>query len=653
VTSTTESARPGAEAVGVDGARDPLSRLRAWAGAAIVVLAWVPAVTAAMLLDARDPEWDRPLRVIVIALVFAPVAAVMVTRSRAAVALILGALAVHSGWLALLVALRSSASTAGVELVAALEAVLVWPRVPEVAALAVLPWLLSTRRTRLRTVGIALGLGAVVLDAAVATAIAVSGTPMPGGVLVSQVVSLVLFVAAAAMLAEEWRREPGSRRDALAWLALGGVLLVCSVVPIVLELPDPAATLGTAAFVLASGVLPSAILAVVLGAEIGADRRLFMLTVWMQAVAVALSLYLVVRESGLLLGLGPTLAGALAAGALALAFPPVTRLLRRRTERMAAGGAAGTGELLRSLGDHLAEAPDPAAGLKGLADALRTAWTLDSVTIRSVSNGWVVHVGSLGRTRLSVDLLAGGRRVGEIEVASRHPDALRVSVQPALEEVAGLIAVAVLLADLNHDVAETRRRMLGVRHEERRLLHRELHDELAPSIAGLGYGIAAAGRLVRAGSPGAVDAVAALRAEVGERAEEVRRLARALLPTALDEGDLDAALRELAQRSSADGSPMTVDSVGADVLDDRTQLAVYLLAAEAVRDRRDRADGSDIALARLAERAVVVRFTQGDPDPVRLEHLHRRLADRTTELGAIARSDAAAGPPVVEVEVPR
>ncbi|HEX6953537.1 MAG TPA: histidine kinase [Agromyces sp.] len=651
MTSTIEPARPAAGAAPVDGAPGPTSRLRHWVGAATVVLAWIPAVAAAMLLDARDPDWDRPLRVIVVALVFAPVAAVMVTRRRPAVALILGALAVQSGWLALLVALRSSASTGDVELAAALEAVLVWPRVPEVAALAVLPWLLSTRRTLRRSVGIALGIGAVAFDAVVATAIVASGTPIPGGVLVSQVASLVLFVAAAATLAGEWRREPGPRRDALAWLGLGAALLVCSAIPIVLDLPDPAATLGTAAFVLASGVLPSAILAVVLGAEIGADRRLFTVTVWMQAIAVALSLYLVVREAGLLLGLDPTLAGALAAGALALAFPPVTRLLRHRTERMAAGGAAGTGELLRSLGDHLAAAPDPAAGLQGLADALRTAWTLDSVTIRSASNGWVVHVGDPGPARFTVDLFAGGRRVGEIEVGSRHPDALRASVRPALEEVAGLIAVAVLLADLNHDVAETRRRMLGVRHEERQLLHRELHDELAPSIAGLGFGIAAARRLVRAGSPGAVDAVAALRADVAERAEEVRRLARALLPTALDEGDLDAALRELAQRSSADGSPMTVHSVGADILDDRTQLAVYLLAAEAVRDRRDRADRSDLAMAvRLAERAVVLRFTSGDPDP---GQSHRRLVDRATELGAIVRTDAAARPPVVEVEVPR
>lgn len=635
------------------------SRLPRRLGAAIIVLAWAPAIAASVLLAAGDPEWAHPLRVIVAALVYAPVAAILLAHRRPAVAAILAVLAVNSGWLALLVALRSSAVVDASGAVDLLQAVLVWPRVPEVAALAVLPWLLVARRTRLRTAGIALGVGVVVLDAAMSTAALVGGRPLGPEVLVTLFGSIALFAGGTIALVSEWRHTTGPRRAALASLGLGAVLLVASYVPIVVGLPDPVVTLGHAAFVLASGVLPTAVLAVALGGDVAADPRLLAATVRLQAIAVAASLSLVVLEAGTLLGLDGTTAGAVAAGALALAFGPVSRFVRRRTEAMVAPVGADPRDLLHRLGRHLADAPDPAEGLRGLAEALRTTWLLDSVTIEADRGGpgggvVVARVGAPGAERLAVDLRAGGRRVGVVRVTGGAHAVLQRSVRPALEEISGLLAVAVLLTDINDDVADTRRRMLGVRHEERRLLHRELRDELAPSLAGLGYGIAAARRLIGAGSPSAVAAVAALRVDVAGRAEDVRRLARALLPAALDEGDLDAALRELAQRSTDDGRPVTVDSAGADVLDDRTQLAVYLLAAEAVRHLRANRERGGLAIGvRIRDDVVVVRFGLDVAGASEVDSLRAALAERSDELGAGLRTDAAADSRAVEAVILR
>ncbi|MBM7503801.1 hypothetical protein ACFPER_09970 [Agromyces aurantiacus] len=606
-----------------------------WGGALVVALAWAPATAAAAVLSAGDPDWARPLRVIVTALVWAPVAVMAWASGWRAVAVILGALAVNSGWLALLVALRGTAAVDAEPLADALHAVLVWPRVPEVAALAVLPWLLVRRRSRGRRAGLLAGIATVLLDAGFATAVAVSGRPLGPLVLVTLVASIVLFAAGAVALAVEWHRDTGPRRAALSWLGLGGALLTLSYLPIAIAMPAAVTALGHAAFVFASGILPTAILAIVLGDRPDhASRRRFAGVVRVQGVVVAVALFLVAFETAALAGADRTVAGAFAAGTLALAFAPVDRMLRRRTDALVGAADVDARSLLNRLGEHLTEAPDPAAGLGTLAEALRATWSLDSVAIRPTSGGAGATAGHRGEVGVTVALHAGGREVGHVEATGPDGAALRRSVAPALEEISGLIAVAVLLADRNDEVAETRRRVLGVRQEERRLLHRELADELAPAIAGLGYGIAAARRLVRTAPPAAADAVAVLRVDVAARAEDVRRLARTLLPTALDEGDLDGALRELAQRTGGD-ERVRVRSTGGDVLEARIQLAVYLLAAEAVLAHRRPHELGRIELdVGIGEHEVRlgVRLTGGDPaDAERLRLLVER---RATELGA-------------------
>ncbi|WP_448808959.1 histidine kinase [Agromyces bauzanensis] len=557
-----------------------------WAGVAIVVLAWAPAVGAVVIVTIAGLSWEGPLRLVVTAGVYAPVAAIVVTRRHPAIALILGALAINSGWLALAVVARSLPALAAVEGV--LEVALLWPRAAETAALAVLPWLLARHRGRVRRVGVWLGVATVAADVAISTIVAM-GVPLPREVLWSTFfASLGLFAAGAAYLFGEWRRGAAREREALMWLGLGGILLVAGYAGVAARLPSPCDTLGDAAFVLAQGMLPTAILAVVLGGEaLGTDRRLATGTLWAQSIAVAVSLYLVVLEAAAMLGLAPAIAGGLAAGALALAFSSVSRAVRARTERLYFGDVPDARDVLGRLGEHLADAEDPMSGVQGLAEGLRATWDLASVEIVPASgSGGAALAGSPAAERVRAELRAGGCTVGTVELTSDDPVSLRESVRPLLHEIAGLIAVAVLLSDINHDVAETRHRMLGVRREERRMLHRELHDELAPSLAGIGFGMAAAQRLIAGGSPGARPAVAALREQLAERTDDVRRLARTLLPAALDEGDLDAALRDLAQRFGADGMTVAVRAAGSDVLATRVQLAVYLLVAEAVLQHR-------------------------------------------------------------------
>src|SRR5690606_33002305 len=118
-------------------------------------------------------------------------------------------------------------------------------------------------------------------------------------------------------------------------------------------------------------------------------------------------------------------------------------------------------------------------------------------------------------------------------------------IRPVLNHTAALIAAAVLLASVNEEVAATRRRTLDVRREERRVLHSELHDSLAPALAGIGFGLTAVDRMLAKDDPRWQAALRELRHETAASMEDVRRLARTLLPTALDQGDLEGALNEL------------------------------------------------------------------------------------------------------------
>jgi len=558
-------------------------------GVAVVAHAWLLAASAILVGIVGGLDWSRVLRLVITALVYAPVAAVILTRRHAALAVILSALAMMSAMLALTMMIdglpSAPAATDGVVAVTAVVA-----RLAETAAIGIMPWLLVRGAPRRRALGVVLGSAALVIDLVSTTAGALV-EQVPRWILIAPLVlSLVSLVLAGLVLAAQWRRGDPRERQAIGWFGAGAALLVVSYLRLAVDLPALAAVVSDAAFVVAQGLLPTAVLAVVLGGrELGRDRRLVDGIVLVQSLAFAVSLYLLVDLAGRLTGLPSPVAGGFAAGALALAFSALSGAVRRRTSRLYFGTDADARAVLRRLGERIAKAPSSERAVADIAASLREAWGVRSVAIASAAEIAPVVVGERGAARVVAALVAGGRQVGEIELTGDDEAVLRRTVAPVLAEIAPLIAVTVLLAAVNEEVSATRRRTLGIRREERRILHRELHDDLAPSLAGIGFGIAAARRLVGARSDEGPGAVAELRLQVAARADDVRRLARTLLPTALDAGDLDAALRELAQRFGGGGVAVESSAIGADVLEPPIQVGVYLAATEAVgRLRRAR-----------------------------------------------------------------
>ncbi|GAA3002805.1 hypothetical protein [Microbacterium aurantiacum] len=579
-------------------------------GGLVVALAGGMIIAALIIGLVVETDWTVITRLLVTAVVYAPVAAVILPYRRPLLAAITSALSVTSAALALIIVMVD----AGAGPASLVPGFAMLARQPEIAAIAVLPWLL-VRRRRARRAGVALGGVAILVDLC-AWAGVFAGLPVPRWILTgSLVIALLSLLGATVVLVGQWRRGDARERAVLSWFAVGALLLVVSYLRLMVPLPNLPAALADAAFLVAQSILPTAVLAIVFGRAVSARRGTLLTTVaWAQSLAFAVALYLIVDAVATSLGAPATLAGAIAAGVLALAFGAVRRVVLDLTGRLLFDADADARTVLRRLGERVGQPDTARGGLEGIAESLRAAWQLGAVEISVAGEPAAVVVGTPGGARISATLVARGRSIGTIELSGPDEAHLRSTVGPVLDEVAPLVAVAVLMAVVNQEVDLVRTRALGVAREERRRLHRELRDELVPSLAGIGFAMAGTERLMRLGDRAAAErSLREIRGELAERAEGVRLLARSLLPAALDAGDLDGALRELAQRLGVDGGAVTVDAPGVDVLGERAQIAVYVLAAEAVtRLRRAGRLVVDIRV-RLVDDGAAVRLRVSSP----------------------------------------
>lgn len=303
--------------------------------------------------------------------------------------------------------------------------------------------------------------------------------------------------------------------------------------------------------------------------------------------------------------------GMVVVAALALAVLPLRDWLQAQVERLVFGSGADPSALLERVAQAL-DAGDPEGPqLSGLVEALRRALRLARVEVRLHD----VTVASAGRQdpddtarALHLDLHPRGRTVGVLTVVPPRGERLDPRTVRLLRQISGLVAVAAQLDDANRAVEEARARVVEVRQEERRLLRRELHDGLGPALSGTALALAA---VPATSSLSDADAVLLRRLveELSRRADDVRQMARVLLPPVLDEGRLGDALRLLAERHSTARFSVAIDAPYADRLDGIHQIVVYQVAAEAVRN----------AARHAGARHCCVRLRLPDDGGVRLE----------------------------------
>jgi signal transduction histidine kinase len=394
----------------------------------------------------------------------------------------------------------------------------------------------------------------------------------------------LLGLVAVGYLGARVRRSDAVERRPLGWVLASVAITTLSYLAfeLGLSLGQPMLTVGAGTLAAAMLMLPVAIFVVVRGpswdldlavsrATVGALLTLFVITAYVVLVWVGAHLLPVGRDS----------AGLLAVALLAVGIMPVRAWLQRRVERLVFGSTSDAGELLERLGADVGRTADERTVLEGLVEALRHSLRLATVVVEATEGGLRVAVGVPGDQLVAVVLRSRGQQIGTLWLGPPTGERLDLRTLELVKQISGLVAGALDLALVNADLERARGRLLDVRQEERRLLRRELHDSLGPSLAGISLALAGIDRTSTLTPPDS-ELLGQLQEELTHRAQDVRLMARALLPPALEEGRLGEALEALASRFSGPEFCVHVETERPDAIDSRRQVAIYHVAAEAV-----------------------------------------------------------------------
>lgn len=502
------------------------------------------------------------------------------------------------------------------------------------STLAVLPWLVTRGRSPLYARALA-SVGAVVvgLGALSALTMRIEGPHastihnpfeipwQPWQELVAgtwgwpERVCVVLGALGLARLTVRWLRRRGTPEQGYGWLVAGQLLLVAAMAPIAFVKMQPGdllVELAGASLLAAQAFLPIALLVVVLGQQLwGIDAAVSRLAVWLLLTGTVVALYVAaVWVAVRLLPISDQAAGVLVALGIALVAHPARLQLQRRVDTMVYGADSDPGAMLARLGEQLRHGRE-AGALPALAESIRTGLRLGAVQVQSVTHPEVrAETGPLTSARAVVlPLVVDRRHVGDLTMTPPAGQRLDPRTLSVAGDLSGIVAVALELDETNRRLQVASERLGEVRHQERRMLRRELHDSLGPVLAGVTLGLAASRRLLETDPEQADRLLAELEVEVAGRSDAVRQLSRSLLPTQLDDGDLVAALEVLAHRFEGSGLVVRVVATGLGDVDTKHQVAVYYVAAEALLNVH-RHSGATTA---------TISVRGGDGDPVVLE----------------------------------
>jgi signal transduction histidine kinase len=243
---------------------------------------------------------------------------------------------------------------------------------------------------------------------------------------------------------------------------------------------------------------------------------------------------------------------------------------------------------------------------------------------------------------LVLPLSYGGESVGELLLAARAPgESFSAADRRLLDGLAGHAGVAVHGVRVMADLKRSRERLVLAREEERRRLRRDLHDELAPTLAALGLDAATVGELIPTDPKEAAFANEKLRSAIRATVGDVRRLVYDLRPPALDELGLVEAMRQRASRLGVgdEGFLATVEAPDElPPLPAAVEVAAYRIVQEALTNvsRHARASACTVRLACADGRTLTIEVTDdgvGLPDTPEGGVGLSSMRERAAELG--------------------
>lgn len=566
---------------------------------------------------------------VTVALIYGALSAVLILRRPHPVVVVLAVHAVGSGIAAFGVQWGLLGErVAGLPLWGFFAHAAGWGYVPGTVATVIVPVLLLRRAGRgahavviaVTALATAAALAAVVnqapLDAARGGPVNPLGIPdarvqavLPWIYGVVVVVGVLISMGVAVWVVLEWRRSTSRRRSRVGWLAVGHTFLTLSyaslVVPAGPEVPAVVWDFGMIAPVIGQIFYPSAVLVLVLGTRLrGIDVAVTRVLLWTILTVAGITAYLAVGEIlDMVTPLDRIALGIVAAAIVAVLLQTARRRIERGIDRLVYGPGGDPAALLGRLGERVGEFDSGAEGLVGLADALRGALGVAAVEIvPDDPRAAPTLVGTPTDAVAAVELRAAGVRLGVIRVHAQPGERLSRSTVRRIEGLAGVVATALRLALASARLGAARDALVAARQNERRALRRELHDGIGPSLAGVGFGLAAVDNL-RAVDPAAAGAFATrLAGDLREQLGEVRRVARAVrADRAVFE--LSVELAELAADFAGAGVEVRVDAPAAWRVPEHSVRPLYLVAAEAVHNAVRHAHASLVEIE-LAEHGV-------------------------------------------------
>lgn len=434
---------------------------------------------------------------------------------------------------------------------------------------------------------------------------------------VTAAVALVLFASCAVAQVHRYRWVSGPvERAQQRWVALAVALrvayLVVSVVtPLGAAMHRPDET-GLVANVIAlpisyaiSGALAAAVtVAVVRHRLYDVDAWILRTVVYAVLTAFVVGTYVaVVGGIGALSGnFGDVVAPLVATVVVALLVEQV-RSRAQGAARRAVYGTRGepyraVADLSRRLGGTLPPDEVAAAITSTLHDGLKVAFVELVVDDQIVATRGVRGAGPEDQFVIRYD----DTDLGELRIVGERlsgPD------RALIADLARQAGVALHADAITAALRRSREALATSREEERRRLHRDLHDGLSPTLAGLHQRIDAAHRLVGADPDRARALLADSRAQLLTTIGEVRELVDALRPALLDElglvGAIELTIERLAPQPGPPAMEMRADQLPA--LPAAVEIALYRVAVEAVTNvvRHAAADRCRVTLSAGSE----------------------------------------------------
>jgi signal transduction histidine kinase len=497
------------------------------------------------------------------------------------------------------------------------------------------------------------------------------------------VLFLVCILASASSLILRYRRSAGEVRQQIKWIAFAasfsGLGFVSAMVSGLIVLVLAPETWGSGSdpplwfellfsvVLLSFGGVPVAVGIAVLRYRLyDIDLLINRTLVYGALTASVVGIYvLVVGYLGALFqtGGGNLLVSLLATGLVAVLFAPLRDRLQRAVDRLMYGERDDPYAAVSRLGERLEGTLAPEAVLPAIVETVREALKLPyaAIALPQYGNDFKV-VATSGEEppddSLVLPLSYGGESVGELLLAPRAPgEGFSAADRRLLDGLARHAGVAVHGVRVMADLQRSRERLVLAREEERRRLRRDLHDELAPTLAALGLSAATVGELITTDPKEAAFANEKLRGAIRGTVSDIRRLVYDLRPPALDELGLVEAVRERASRYGVgdEGFRATVEAPDElPPLPAAVEVAAYRIVQEALMNvsRHARASSCSVRLSCPNVHSLEIEVADdgvGLPDTpeggVGLHSMRERAAELggTCEIGN-ASSDGAASP---------